>query len=109
MTAMHQFTQRTFLKAAAAAITAPAIAPSTAFGLGGRAAPSERITVAFIGAGKVANNYHLRELLNFPDVEALCVCEVDKTRREHARKVGDEATSKWLDRERREPWRLPVV
>ena len=94
MTALHQFTRRTFLKAAAAAITAPAIAPSTAFGLGGRAAPSERITVAFIGAGRITNNYHLRELLKFPDVEALCVCEVDKTRRDHARRVVETAYSK---------------
>jgi len=86
--------RRSFLKAAAATLAAPAIAPATAFGLGGRAAPSERITVGFIGVGKMANDYHLSELLRFADVQALAVCDVDTNRREHARKRVEDAYSK---------------
>ncbi|HVR73976.1 MAG TPA: Gfo/Idh/MocA family oxidoreductase [Planctomycetota bacterium] len=94
MTTPHRVTRRKFLRTAAAVVAAPAIAPASAFGLGGRAAPSERITVAFIGTGKMANDYHLSELLKFPDVQALAVCEVDRTRREHAKKRVEDAYSK---------------
>jgi predicted dehydrogenase len=69
----------------------PAIIPARALGRDDRAAPSERITVGFIGCGKMANDYHLSELLRFPDVQALAVCEVDKNRREHARRRVEDA------------------
>ena len=87
-------TRRQFVKAAAAALAAPMIVPRSVLGLGEKAAPGERITVGFIGTGKMANDYHLSELLRFPDVQALAVCEVDKTRREHARKRVEGAYSK---------------
>ncbi len=87
--------RRQFLRSASAAlVAAPAIAPAIALGLGGRAAASERITVGFIGAGKMANDFHLPELLKQPDVQALAVCDVDRTRREHARKRVEQAYSK---------------
>jgi predicted dehydrogenase len=50
-----------------------------------RAAPSERITVAIIGCGKMANDYHIPELLKIPDVQVVAVCDVDTTRRDHAK------------------------
>src|SRR5262245_45690859 len=94
MPAAPRLTRRRFLKTiAATAVAVPAIAPATALGLGGRAAPAERITVGFIGAGKMANDYHLPTLLGFPDVQALAVCEVDRNRREHARKRVEKAYS----------------
>jgi predicted dehydrogenase len=78
-------TRRQFLKGtAAAALGMPAIVPRAIFGADGKAPPSERITIGFIGCGKMANDYHLSTLLKFGDVQALAVCEVDKTRREHA-------------------------
>src|SRR2546421_357589 len=58
---------------------------------GGQKAPSERITVGFIGVGKMANDYHLPELLSFPDVQALAVCDVDSTRRNHAKQRVEKA------------------
>lgn len=76
---------------AAGAIAMPAIVPSTALGRDGKAAPSERITVAFIGCGKMANDYHLPELLGMGDVQALAVCEVDQKRREHAKRRVEKA------------------
>src|SRR5208282_6093501 len=86
------FTRRHFLGGlAASSIAMPAIVPSSVFGRGDKAAPSERITVGFIGCGKMANDYHLKELLRFGDVQALAVCEVDRTRREHAKRRVDKA------------------
>jgi len=92
-------TRRHFLKASAALLGAPFIVPRSALGRGEKAAPSERLTVGFIGTGKMANDYHLPELLRFSDVQALAVCEVDKNRREHARRrvaaaYGQEAAYK---------------
>lgn len=82
-------TRRQFLRSAAggaaAGWAAPAIVSSTVFGQADRPAPSDRITVAFIGCGKMANDYHLPELLRFADVQAVAVCEVDRKRREHAK------------------------
>ncbi len=69
--------------------TTPAIVPSSVLGRDDKAAPSERITVGFIGCGKMANDHHLHELLRFGDVQALAVCEVDRTSRGHHRN--------WLD------------
>jgi predicted dehydrogenase len=70
---------------AAGSFAMPAIVPASVFGRDDKAPPSERITVAFIGCGKMANDYHLPELLKFGDVQALAVCEVDQKRREHAK------------------------
>ncbi|MFH1921939.1 MAG: Gfo/Idh/MocA family oxidoreductase [Planctomycetota bacterium] len=90
-----RITRRRFLGGAAAAATAaPMIVPMSVFGGEEQAAPSERITVAFIGCGKMANDYHLSTLLRFGDVQALAVCEVDTTRREHAKKRVDDAYGK---------------
>jgi predicted dehydrogenase len=82
---------------AASSIAMPTIVPSTVFGTDDKAPPSERITVGFIGCGKMANDYHLPELLRFGDVQALAVCEVDRTRREHAKKRVEKAYSQTKD------------
>ncbi len=78
-------TRREFVRSAAIAPAVPSLLPRTARGLAGRAAANERITVAIIGCGKMANEYHIPELLNQPDVQVVAVCEVDKSRVEHAR------------------------
>ncbi len=49
MKANRQLTRRQFVKAAAA-VAAPMIVPGSVLGREDRAAPSERITVGFIGA-----------------------------------------------------------
>ena len=90
MAPARDFTRRHFLEGlAASSIAMPAIVPSSVLGRDDKAAPSERITVGFIGCGKRANDYHLHELLRFGDVQALAVWEVDRTRRGHHRN--------WLD------------
>jgi len=84
--------------ALAAAFAAPAIIPASALGRGGAMAPSERITMGFIGVGGqgsghllggawtyVAGGYAGRE-----DVQVLAVCDVWRERRENAcKKVND--------------------
>ena len=87
---MSRTSRRTFLKTSAA-VAAPFIVPSSVFAQSDRPAPSDRITVAFIGCGKMANDYHLPELLKMPDVQAVAVCEVDAKRREHARQRVEKA------------------
>jgi len=89
------FSRRTLLRGtAAAALAAPWIVPGSALGLEDQAAAGDRITVGFIGAGKMANDYHLPSLLGMADVQALAVCEVDKNRREHAKRRVEDAYRK---------------
>jgi predicted dehydrogenase len=81
--------RRRFIAAAAAA--APLVVPRSVLGGQPQAAPSERITVGFIGTGKQAKDYHLGQLLGMPDVRALAVAEVDTTRRLSAKKRVEDA------------------
>src|SRR5262249_15365010 len=98
MRARDKVSRRQILsRAAAASIAMPTIVPSSVFGNQDKPPPSERITVGFIGCGKMANDYHLPELLGFGDVQALAVCEVDRSRLEHARKRVDKAYGKKAD------------
>ncbi len=83
---INNITRRQFVKVAAATVAAPMIVPGAALGKDGKTPAGERLTIAFIGTGKMGNDYHLSVLLKQPDVQALAVCEVDKSRREHAKK-----------------------
>jgi predicted dehydrogenase len=85
-------TRRQFVKGSIVGVLAlPTLVPRSVWGGDGQPPPSERITVGFIGCGKMANDYHLSTLLKMGDVQALAVCEVDKTRREHARQRVEKA------------------
>ena len=95
MTNLHRITRRRVLQSAIA-LAAPMVLPSQLFG-GGKTPPGERITVGFIGCGKMANDYHLSTLLTFADVQAVAVCDVDSNRREHARQRVEQAYSKDSD------------
>ncbi|MBI4605974.1 MAG: Gfo/Idh/MocA family oxidoreductase [Planctomycetes bacterium] len=88
-----KLTRRGFLRAAGAAVAVPMIAPRWALGGEGVAAPSERITLGFIGMGTM-NRGHLGWFLGQGDVQVLAVCDVDTTRREHAKKTVEERYSK---------------
>ena len=86
-------TRRDFLRQAAVpalATLAPCIVSRTALGLGDIAAPSDRITLGFIGIGCMGQG-HLAHLLTYPDVQVAAVCDVDTWRRENAQRVVDEA------------------
>jgi predicted dehydrogenase len=73
--------RRQFLRASA--LSVPFILPSRVWSAD--VAPSERITMGFIGMGKQSDHL-LRAFLGQPGVEVVAVCDVDKTRREHAAK-----------------------
>jgi predicted dehydrogenase len=83
MTRTPPVSRRRFLRAAAA-LAAPALITSPL-----RAAPSERITLGFIGVGTMGRG-HLGSFLGRPDVQVLAVCDVVKERRDAAQKTVDD-------------------
>jgi len=80
--------RRSFLKTSALLLSAPLILPSRVWSA--ESAPSKRLTIGCIGMGKQMGG-HLRSYLGRDDVEVLAVCDVDTTRREHAKKAVDTA------------------
>jgi len=77
------FSRRHFLKAASTlAVTAPFILPSRVWGAD--VAPSDRLTIGFVGVGKQGQDL----LGNFlrQKAKVLAICDVDTTRREIAQK-----------------------
>ncbi len=75
---MHR---RTFLKSAAAAVSAPYIVPSSVFG---QNAPSERITMGCIGTG-FQWGIDASGFMALDDVRIVAVCDVDAARRAEAK------------------------
>jgi predicted dehydrogenase len=55
----------------------PAIVPSSVLGRDGAVAPSEKITVGFLGTGSHGIHWNLRAYLDQPDAQVLAVCDVD--------------------------------
>jgi predicted dehydrogenase len=78
--------RRTFLRRAGAFAFGPWIVSASALGANGAVAPSNRITLGFIGIG-VMGQGHLKRFLQFPEAQVLGVCDVDTWRRENARKT----------------------
>src|SRR3989475_474078 len=96
------FTRRRFLSrigtALGSAVAAPAIIPASALGRDGAVAPSERITMGFIGVGGQGGGHLLGGAWTYvaggyagrKDVQVLAVCDVWRERRERARqRVND--------------------
>src|SRR5262245_13670337 len=71
---------KTALSAASAAIAAPTIIPSSALGLDGTVAPSERVIVGGIGIGN-RGTYDLGCFLEQKDVQFAAVCDVKEAQR----------------------------
>ncbi|MBU0640308.1 MAG: Gfo/Idh/MocA family oxidoreductase [Planctomycetes bacterium] len=89
MSKPNDITRRRFLRRAAATLAAPYIVSATAWGRGARAAPSERITLGFIGVGNMGGG-HLHGFLGNKDVQILAICDVDAVKRENARQRVEE-------------------
>ena len=87
---MHnQLNRRQFLKATSlAALAAPLLLPS-ARGASARKGPNDLITLGFIGTGTQGRGL-LNNFLAMPDTQVVAVCDVDTTRRDHAKKVVEE-------------------
>ncbi len=90
---MKRIHRRTFLKdsiaAAAGLVVAPTIIPSSALGLGGAVAPSERIVLGGIGIGGRGRD-DLRAMLPEADVQFVAICDPQKSRREIVKKMVDD-------------------
>ncbi len=85
-------TRRQFFRNVAASTvvaSAPVVLPACATGSGGRAAPSERITLGVIGVGPRCN-YVLPQFLQQPDVQCVAVADVQASRRDAAKKLVDQ-------------------
>jgi len=80
------------------AVAAPAFVPATALGKNGARAPSERITMGFIGVGTQGGGHLLGGAWTYVtggytgrrDVQVLAVCDVWRERRENARRRVDQ-------------------
>ncbi|MCX8035487.1 MAG: Gfo/Idh/MocA family oxidoreductase [Candidatus Sumerlaeia bacterium] len=88
--------RRAFLQRSAAVLSAPAIIPASALGRAAKAAPSDRITIGFIGTGDHGINRNLKRFLVEPDAMAVAVCDVDTERREKAREMVEQHYAKEL-------------
>ena len=84
-------TRRQFLQTSAVLLAAPFILPSRVWSQ--TTAPGKRLTLGCIGMGKQMGG-HLGSFINRDDVEVLAVCDVDTTRRLHAKKRVDDAYTK---------------
>ncbi len=73
--------RRSFLTTAAAGIAAPYVIPSGVLAAPGRPGPNDRINIALIGANG-QGNYDMGEVMQYPDVAVVAVCEVAKDRLE---------------------------
>ena len=71
--------RRQFLKlgaVAGAAVGVPYFAPASSLGFGGHVAPSDRISMGFIGTGG-KGRHNMVSFLGFKDVQVVAVCDVD--------------------------------
>lgn len=80
-------TRRDFVKSTAAlAVAAPTVISARALGNDSTPAPSNRLTLGFIGIGKQASG-HLNALAGKGETQVLAVCDVHSGRRERARET----------------------
>lgn len=73
-----QLSRRRFLAVTGLAVAAPTIIPSSALGLGGKTAPSNRVTMGVIGHGWQGEG-NTRSFLGLQDCQMVAVADLDKT------------------------------
>ena len=74
---MSSLNRRQFLQSTMAVAGATMIVPASALGRAGRPAPSDRITLGFIGTGNMAMN-HVLNFLGEERVQIVAVCDVNE-------------------------------
>jgi predicted dehydrogenase len=85
---MKQISRRLFVRTGAAAVAVPLIIPARLLGAN---APSNQITIGFIGTGDHGTSWNLRRYLELKDMaRVLVVCDVDGQRMRHAKEIVDE-------------------
>ena len=80
--------RRRFLAGAAAGLAAPYVVPSSAMGLAGTVAPSNRIGVGCIGVGG-KGTHGMRNLLGLQDAQVIAVCDVERETRDNAARLAN--------------------
>jgi len=93
--------RRCFLKRSSLAAVFPAIVSSSALGLNGAVAASDRIVMGMIGVGSMGSG-HVRGFLTHPDVRVVAICDVREEFRARAKatvdaKYGDKACATFAD------------
>jgi predicted dehydrogenase len=83
---MKTLSRRRFLQSTAAATTLPCIVRSSVFGVD---APSNKITVGFIGTGDHGTGWNLDRYLKLPAAKVVMVCDVDGYRMRKAKAMVD--------------------
>jgi len=96
-----RLTRRTFLRGASAAVAAPYVITSTALGLQGRPAASQRITMGAIGLGGRGQS-DMGALMANDDVQMVAICDVKADRRNGGkaavdRKYGNQDCQTYID------------
>ena len=81
---LHPTDRRSFLKSMLAAGAAPMVVSPHLFG---SSAPSNKITLGFIGVGAHGSGYNLPSFLQEDDCRAVAVCDVIETRRHDAQEA----------------------
>lgn len=92
-TRSRRFSRRAFLRrtaAAAGVLGMPTFVPASARGADGHVAPSERVTVGFIGCGDHGVNWNLAHYRKLKAAQILAVCDVDQRRLFRAKETVDE-------------------
>ena len=85
---MNSINRRKFLtKGTLAASLGPSIIPASVVG---KDAPSNKITVGFIGTGGHGTGWNLPSYLSQKDAKVLMTCDVDTNRMNHAKKIVDQ-------------------
>jgi len=89
----NRLSRRQILKGCAAAtgiVAAPYFVRSSAIGTDGSVAPSDRITLGFIGVGMMGRG-HVACFLGYPEAQVVAVCDVDQWRREDSKATVEQA------------------
>jgi hypothetical protein len=85
---MSKLTRRGVL---AAGIAFPTIVPATVFG---QNAPSNRINIGVIGAGRIARVHDMAELFKYDHAQIMAICDLDSKRVEAGKRLVNETYAK---------------
>ena len=92
MDSKRSLSRRDFLKGAAAAgaaVVFPVVVPSSVLGRDGSVAPGNRIVMGAVGTGGMGTG-NMKGFLGSAEVQMVAVCDVDKKRRDDAKKAVDD-------------------
>ena len=85
---MMRISRRRFLQAGAAGVTLPCLIPASVIGAD---APSNKITIGFIGTGDHGTTWNLTRYLELRAAKVIVVCDVDGARMRRAKAMVDAA------------------